>query len=689
MQRMMRYGLAAALLAGCAASPSAPPMAANGNAAGRQAITKPFDRANLNEKVNACDDFFEFANGGWSAANPIPPAYPTWGITIQVGDQIRQDLRTILETASQNAGKRSSEEQKIGDLYASCMDEAAINAAGTGAIQPDLDRIARISDPASLVDEIAHLQTVGVSVPFRVGSRPDLKQSTDIIFSVGQGGLGLPERDYYFDSKERSKGIRDEYVKHVAAMFALAGDSAERAQAEAATVMAMETKLAEASLGRVALREPTASYHRMSVADAEALTPHIAWAKLMPGIGAPKVAELNVGNPKFLQEVDRQIVSTPIDDWRTYLRWHLIRSAATSLSDPFVQENFRFRSTVLNGVTEMQPRWKRCVNSVDASLGEALGKVYIAEKFPPTSKRQVMALIDNMVAALRDDIGTLSWMSPPTREAALRKLNAFQRKIAYPEKWRNYDDVKIVRNSYAVNALAVNQYELRRDLEKIGKPPDRTEWRMSPPTQNAYYNPSANEIVFPAGYLIWPMFDPNQDDAYNYGGIGSVIGHEMSHGFDDQGAKYDANGNLSNWWTDEDLKNFQAKTDCIVKQFNGYEVEPGVAHNGKLVVGESVGDLGGITLAYAAYKKSLQGKPDPGLLDGFTADQRFFLGYARARLRNPTPAAARMQVATDPHPVGRFRVNGPLSNMPTFASAFGCKTGDPMVRAEADRCQIW
>jgi putative endopeptidase len=648
------------------------------------------DPANLDKNANPCQDFYQFANGGWLAKNPIPAAYPAWGVGSVLNEQNQQTVREIIEAAAANThAAKGSNEQKVGDYYASCMAEDKIEAAGLKPLESEFALIDKIKDERGLQAEFAHLTDIGMAVPFGSGSTQDFKNAAEVIFGVSQSGLGLPDRDYYFRTDDKSKMIRDEYVKHVANMFVLLGDDADKAAKEAQTVMALETKLAEASMTNVEQREPSNVYHRMSVADLQKLTPNFDWAAFFKGIGFSQRVDINVAQPNFFKALDAQLTATPLDDWKTYLRWQRINAAASGLSKKFVDEDFNFKGRILQGTKEQLPRWKRCVRSTDAALGEALGEVYVQKAFPAASKARALELVKNLEAALQSDIGTLSWMSDPTRQQAIAKLNAFLNKIGYPDKWRDYSSLTIDRDSYVVNRMRANHFEQLRDLAKINKPVDKTEWGMTPPTVNAYYNPQFNEIVFPAGILQPPFFDPQADDAVNYGAIGSVIGHEMTHGFDDEGAQFDAAGNLKNWFADADLKDFHARTECVVNQFNGFQVEPGLNENGKLVVGESVADLGGLVIAYAAWQKSLEGKPKPATIDGFTPEQRFFLAYAHGWATNMRPEFARLLTNVDPHPLPKFRVNGPLSNMPQFAAAFQCKAGDQMVRAEKDRCVIW
>ena len=646
------------------------------------------DLASLDKSANPCDDFYQFANGGWLAKNSIPAAYPAWGVGNVLDEQNQEALHQIVEAAAKNtSAPKGSNERKVGDYYAACMDEAGIEAAGLKPLETEFALIDKIKNVGDLQAEIGHLADLGINVPFASGSTQDFKNASEVIFGVSQAGLGLPDRDYYFD--ERRKPIRDEYVKHVTNMFVLLGDAPERAAAEAQTVMALETKLAQASMNRVQRREPANLYHRMTVADLQKLTPNFDWSAFFRAIGFAGKADVNVAQPDFFKAFDAALTTTPIEDWKTYLRWQRINSAAGALSKKFADEDFNFKGRVLTGAQEQQPRWKRCVRSTDSALGEALGQVYVQKAFPPAAKARALEMVRNLEAALKGDITTLSWMSDPTRRQALAKLEAFANKIGYPDRWRDYSALSIERDSYVANRMRVGRFEEARDLAKIGRPVDKTEWAMTPPTVNAYYNPLHNEIVFPAGILQPPFFDPSADDAANYGAIGSVIGHEMTHGFDDQGAQFDALGNLKNWFTDADLANFHARTECVVNQFNGFQVEPGLNENGKLVVGESVADLGGLVIAYTAWQNSLKGKPRPPVIEGFTPEQRFFLAYAHGWATNMRPELARLLTNVDPHPLPKFRVNGPLSNMPQFAAAFQCKAGDKMVREEKDRCVIW
>ncbi len=625
--------------------------------------------------------------GGWIAANPVPPEYSTWGSFTVLLDKNQQGLRTILEAAAKANGTAGSNERKIGDFYASCMDTTAVDAAGAKPIEAELLNIAQIKGGVDLQAEAARLQENGIDAMFRFSSRQDAKDSTQVIATANQGGLGLPDRDYYLREDEKSKKLRDDYVKHVAKMFELLGDPSEKSAAEAGTVMTIETAMAKASMSNVDRRDPNKTYHRMKLTELRALTPSFSWEAYFRATGHPQLAETNVAQPDFFKALDAQLTSTQLDDWKTYLRWHLVDATAPGLSDKFVAEDFEFHGKALRGAKEILPRWKRCVQATDRNLGEALGQLYVQKYFPPEAKAHVLEMVNNLIAALHDDLQTLPWMGPETRAQATAKLEAFGVKMGYPDKWRDYSALKIDRASYMQNELRGAEFEFQRQLNKVGKPVDRTEWGMTPPTVNAYNRSSMNEIVFPAGILQPPFYDPKADDAVNYGGMGAVIGHEITHGFDDQGSKFDAKGNLKDWWTADDLKNFKERSQCVSDQFDGYVVDGDLHENGKLVLGESIADLGGLTISYAAYEKSLEGKPRPPDKDGFTPEQRFFLGWAQVWGANMRLENARLLTNTDPHPLPRFRGNGPLSNMAEFAKAFGCKKGEAMVRGQA--CKIW
>ncbi len=648
------------------------------------------DLKSIDPKVKACADFYTYANEGWLVHNPIPPQYPSWGRFNELAIRNRENLRKILEKAAADKGAANgSNEQKIGSYYSGCMDQTARDAAGVKPLDADFQKIAGIHDIPSLETETASLQKIGVDVLFNFTSSQDLKHSDQEIGDADQGGLGLPNCTYYTKQDAKSKQIREEYVAHVTKMFQLLGDDATRSAAEAKTVMDIETRLAQASLTPVERRNPQALYHKMDTVQLKALTPAFDWESYFAEVGHPRMGAINVDVPAFFKEVNQALSGIPLGDWKTYLRWRLIDRAAPDLSAPFVAENFNFKGHILTGSKVNLPRWQRCTAATDRGLGEALGQIYVKEYFPPAAKARAQQMVANLIAALRSDISALSWMGPETRNAAIAKLQAFNRKIGYPSKWRDYSALAVNRGPFMENVFRASQFEFHREINKIGKPVDRTEWDMTPPTVNAYYDPSMNEIVFPAGILQPPFFNANADDAVNYGAMGAVIGHEMTHGFDDEGRQFDAKGNMVNWWTSEDLKRFQARAQCVAKQFNSFVVEDNLHENGKLVLGESIADLGGLTIAYAAFQKSLEGKPKPPDIGGYTPEQRFFLSYAQIWAQNVRPQFARLLVSADPHPIAKFRVLGPLSNMPAFARAFNCKPGDAMVRPASDRCQIW
>ena len=648
-----------------------------------------FDLADLDTTCKPCEDFFNYATGGWIKRNPIQPEYASWGRFNALQNHNQEVLRQVLEAAALDKKAAGSIEQKIGDFYSACMNTEAIEASGIKPIEPELERIAAIGNLAELQDEVAHLQSQGTRVLFGFGSEQDDKNSQQVIGAASQGGLGLPDRDYYTKEDDKSKQLRDQYVQHIAKMMELAGDSADKASAEARTVLTIETQLAQNSKTRVERRDPESNYHKMDPAGLRALTPDFSWDTYFRNVGFANIHEVNVGQPEFFKALDKELKSVPISDWKIYLRWHLIRASAPALSGKFVDENFNFYGRTLTGAKEIQPRWKRCVNATDRALGEALGQKYVEKVFPPQAKQRAHEMVQNLVAALHSDIETLPWMSDPTRKQALAKLAAMNLKIGYPDKWRDYSSYQVARDSYVENLQRGSAFEFHRELAKIDKPVDRNEWDMSPPTVNAYYDPNMNEIVFPAGILQPPFFDAKADDALNYGGIGAVIGHEMTHGFDDQGAQYDAQGNLHNWWTPEDLKNFKERTACVEKQFDSFVVVDDLHENGKLVLGESIADLGGLTLAHMAFDRTLTGKPEPPKVDGFTPEQRFFLSFARIWGTIARPEYERMMTTVDPHPLPRFRAAGALMNMPAFAKAFDCQAGDKLVKPADQVCKIW
>ncbi|HJR09662.1 MAG TPA: M13 family metallopeptidase [Pyrinomonadaceae bacterium] len=655
-----------------------------------QTATTAINLAAIDKNANPCQDFYQYAVGGWLAANPIPAAFSSWGTDSVLSEKNRDVLHEILEAASKNTkAARGSSEQKVGDFYASCMAEDKIEAEGLKPLAPELARINALKDKRQLPALIAHLHDIGVSALFISDSKQDAKNSAEVIFEIWQGGLGLPEGEYYTKDDDEKKRIREEYVKHVARMFALSGADAATASSSAQTVFNFEKRLAESWMPRVDRRNPDNVYNRKTQAQLKASLPNFDWATYLKDIGLSRATDINVGQPKYFERADAQLAAASLDDWKTYLRWRVLDDFASTLPRAFVEADFNFYQKTLRGTTEQLPRWKRCVAATDAALGEALGEVYVKRVFPPAAKARALELVGNLILALRSDLSTLSWMSDATRKQAAAKLDTFIQKIGYPDRWRDYTALTVDRRSYAANRMRTNAFENRRDLRKVGAPVDKAEWLMTVPQVNAYYNAATNEIAFPAGILQAPFFDPSFDDAVNYGAIGAVIGHELTHGFDDQGRRFDAQGNLKDWWTEEDAKNFTERAQCIIDQFGKFEVEKGLAHNGKLVAGESIADLGGLVIAYAAWQKSLEGKAPPANLDGFTPEQRFFLGYAYSWATNIRPEQARLIVQTDPHPLPKFRVNGPLANFPAFARAFNCKTGDAMLREGKDLCRIW
>jgi putative endopeptidase len=661
-------------------------------AASQQTPPRGIQVSDMNPSVEPCTDFYEYANGGWRAANPIPSSMPRWSRRWEAGEKSKDRLKGILEEAAAVKNpEKGSTDQLIGDFYGACMDMAARNAAGVKPIQPLLDEIGAMKNAADLQRMIGRLHQIRISVPFGVTAGSDNHSPNDVITQLFASGLGLPDRDYYWKSEPRFEDARAKYRVHVAATFRLAGADAAAAKAAAETVFRVEKALAGASLDNVALRDPRATDHKMTMAQLQKLTPRFDWSGFARAVELP-ASDVNVYEPRFLTEFDRQLGATPLADWKTYLRWQLLNSASSSLSDDFVKESFDFNVAYLQGAREMKPQWKRCAESTDQLLGEALGKKDVEKYFPPEAKARMQEMVKNLRLAMGETIEGLQWMSPETKKKALEKLSTFNPKVGYPDRWKDYSRVPIRRGDYWSDVVAGRRFALEDDLEQIGKTVDRGRWGMSPPTSDAYYNPLLNEIVFPAGILQPPAFSMDANDAVNYGAIGVVIGHEISHGFDDQGAQYDALGRLENWWTDEDLKKFQAKTACVVDQFEGYFVDPSTHHNGKLVLGESIGDLAGAKIAYRAFQiaqRSQPGKTPLPTIDGFTPDQQFFIAWGQFRGDAVRPEFARTMVQGDPHPIGKYRVIGPVSNLPEFARAFSCKPDAPMVRPADKRCEVW
>ncbi len=656
------------------------------------ATPPPIDPANLDRNVKPGDNFYQFADGGWMQKNPIPAEYSRWGAFEELGERNNAVLHKILEESAAGGAPAGSARQKVGDFYASGMDEAKVDADGIKPVEAEFTRIAALKDRADLPAEIAHLHSLGISALFRVNVDADEKNSSLQIAQGGQGGLALPDRDYYTKDDDRSKALRDQYQEHVARMLTLLGDAPEVAANEAKTILGFETDLAKASKTRVDLRDPEANYHKMTLDGLVQAAPGFDWKAYFNALGVQDPGGLDVKQPEFFTHVGQVAGSAPLEDWKAYLRWHVLHDVAPDVSKPFVDEDFHFYGQTLTGAKEIRPRWKRVLRQVDGSIGEALGQLYVEKAFTPEAKARALAMVTDLKSVLRERLSTLEWMSPDTRKAALGKLDAFGVKIGYPDQFRDYGALDIKRQPYILNILAAGQFEMNRTLAKIGKPTDKTEWDMTPPTVNAYYNPSRNEIVFPAGILQPPFFSADADDAVNYGGMGAVIGHEMTHGFDDQGRQYDAQGNLKNWWTDEDARNFKVRSEKIVAQFDGYQPIEGAHVNGKLTQGENIADLGGSKIAYAALEKALQRQGAEAAsrkIDGFTPEQRFFLSWAQVWRSNIRPEMLRMRLVTDPHSPGQFRCNGPLSNLSEFAQAFGVPEGSPMIRPENEQVQIW
>jgi putative endopeptidase len=641
----------------------------------------------MDQSADPCTDFYQFACGSWVKANPVPPDQSSWGRFNELAERNRETLKEILEKAAGGGAGRTPDEQRIGDFYGSCMDEAAANKLGVAAIRSELDRVAALSSKDGLGDLIAGLHDVGVGGLFNFGSDQDFKDPNSVIASFDQGGLGLPERDYYFKDDPKSVKLREEYVAHVQRMLELLGETPAAAAADARTVMEIETALAKVSLGKVARRDPKNLDHKMTVKELESLDPSFAWGRYLKGRQAPPVESLNVAVPDFVKGMEEEIKSVGLDHWKAYLRWHVVNDAAPLLSAPFVDEDFAFYERTLKGTREQKARWKRCAQLTDDLLGEALGRKYVEETFGAEGKARMTRMVTALEKALGEDIEELPWMTEATRTRALGKLEAIANKIGYPDKWRDYSSVEIARDDLMGNVRRAAAFEQKRQLDKIGKPLDRGEWFMTPPTVNAYYNPQMNDINFPAGVLQPPFFDRQMDDAVNFGAIGSGIGHEMTHGFDDQGRQFAADGSLSDWWTEADAKEFDKRAACIVDQYGGYTAVDDVKLNGKLTLGENIADSGGARIAYMALMQTLSDAAKAEKIDGLTPQQRFFVGWGQIWCSNITPERARLLAQVDPHSPGRYRANGVVSNMPEFREAFACKADAPMVRHDA--CRVW
>ncbi|MFI5360393.1 MAG: M13 family metallopeptidase [Elusimicrobiota bacterium] len=670
---MIVLALLAALAAPSLAADAPPPIVA-------------FDVSALDRAASPCADFYQFACGGWLKSHPIPNDQSRWGRFQQLAERNKAVLREILENAA--AGPKTDPvDKRLGDFYGACMDEDAVEKKGADPLAGDFKAIDALSSPADIPALLARLHAEGVNAGFSFDSDQDYKDATKVVAEVDQAGLGLPDRDYYLKTDAKSELIRKQYVWHVAKVFGLLGDDLKTSAAEADTVMRLETELARASMDRVSRRDPDNVYHRMDAAQLAKLAPGFDWNQYFVRTNAPASAWLNVVSTGFASGFSGLLTTQPLADWKAYLRWHVAASASNWLSKDFVNEAFDFSGRKLTGAKDLKPRWKRCVELTDSALGHDLGRRYVEQTFGDEGKKRTNELIVALRDSLRADLATLDWMTAKTRRKALEKLGSTTDKIGFPEKWRDYAGVTIDRGDLLGSLRSADAYETRRRLDKIGKPVDRKEWDMTPPTVNAYYNPQMNEIVFPAGILQSPFFDRDGDQAFNLGAIGVVIGHEMTHGFDDEGRKFDGAGNLKDWWTDEDAKKFEGKASCLVDQYASYEPVAGVKLNGKLTLGENTADNGGVRLATAALAELKKGGKVPADVNGFTPEQRLYLGFAQVWCQNSTEESLRLLAQVDPHSAAHFRVLGPLSNTPEFGKAFSCKPGDAMMPVKT--CRVW
>jgi endothelin-converting enzyme/putative endopeptidase len=644
------------------------------------------DVTSLDRTVDPCVDFYKFTCGGWMKNNPIPADQAAWSVYAKLANDNQQFLWGILEEDAKLA-QRTATQQKVGDYFAACMNTAAIDALGDKPALPALATINSFKTRAELIAALPGLHRAEFgSFFFGAGTGQDAIDSSLIIVELGAGGLGLPDRDYYLKTDPKSVKIREQYVAYIQKLLGLAGETPEQAKSDADATLKIETALATASLTRVQRRDPHKTYNMMSLAELTTLAPAIDWANYFKVQGAPNVAKLNVSQPEFIKAVQAELTNEPIAALQGYLRFHLITAEASYLSHPFEQANFDFFSTTLRGVPSMPPRWKTCVRAVDRNLGEALGQEFVARTFSADMKNKTQTMTVQIETAMQHEIEGLDWMSPETKQEALRKLHAIRNKIGYPEQWRDYTKLEVKPNDYFGNALRASRFEDARRWAKLGKPVDKNEWGMTPPTVNAYFNPQMNDINFPAGVLQPPLYDPKEDDAPNYGNTGSTIGHELTHAFDDEGRQFDAKGNLRDWWTPTDAKGFEDRINCVRDQYAGYTIVDDIHINSKLTSGEDVADLGGTLLAYIAWKKQTEGMKLTDK-DGFTPDQRYFVGMAQWACENQRPENLRVSAVTNPHSPGFARVNGVVSNMPEFQKAFSCKAGQPMVHTPS--CRVW
>ena len=683
--------------AGCAAAatPSRPaPEAASApitNAAAAPAGTgRGIDVANMDTTCRACRDFYRYANGGWLDAHPIPADRDAWTSYNEAGDRTLATLRDILEDAARRVpSSPQTLEGKLGTLYATCMDSARAEAEGITPVAGDLARIAGLRDRTELSAELGRLQNAGLAVPFALYSQPDARDVSRTIARISQAGLTLPTREYYLRDDSAARALRTAFRQYAARLFVLAGAPAPRAEQDAQRVLEMETALARASMTPVQMRDPAATYHKMAAAELQRLTPHLDWAAYLRAADAPAgmTAEVNVAQPDFLRQADRLLAQAPLEDWSAYLRWRVLSSAADYLSPPFADAGFRF-GALFSGATEPEPRWRRCVYLASDQMGQALGRLYGQRVFTPQARARALEMLDNLRAVLRERISALEWMGPETRARALDKLDHLQARLGYPDTIPDYSALRVPAGSLAAAVRAVQRFENQRDWARIGRPTDSSEWNTVPQRISGSYSPLRNTLTYPAAKFQPPFFDPQADDAVNYGALGSTIGHEISHGFDDQGRQYDAGGNLRDWWTAQDAARFNARAARVVAQYDAYVAVDTVHVNGRLTLGENIADLGGVTLSYYALQRSLRGRPRT-LIDGLTPEQRFFISWAQNWRDNSSQARLRTMVRTDPHSPSRWRVIGPLSNLPEFARAFDCRPGDPMVRPDSVRVELW
>ena len=647
------------------------------------------DVSAMDKSVDPCVDLYHYSCGGWQKKNPIPPDETSWSVYGKLYQDNLQLLRGILEQSGPSAPQRDAVTQKIGDFYASCMDEATADKRGAGAIQPQLDAIAALKSAHDMAPLVARLPLpFGRTILFAAGSTQDPDNSEVVIADLDQGGLGLPDRDYYTKGDAKSKEIRERYVQHVQKIFELLGDEPQAAKQNAETILRMETDLAKASWTRVERRDPYKLRNKMKLAELNQLAPNFDWAAYYRELQYPKFSILNVDAPAFYKQLNAALASEPLENWKIYLRFHVADQYSPFLSSTFAQENFEFYRKYLRGAKEMQPRWRRCVEHTDYNLGEALGQVYVRQVFSPELKASTLDMVNRIEAQMGERIRQLDWMSPETKQQALVKLAGIRNKIGYPDKWRDYSSVTIVADDLSGNIQRTGEFELHRDINKIGKPVDHGEWDISPATVDAYYNPQMNDINFPAGVLQPPLYDPRMDDAPNYGDTGGTIGHELTHGFDDEGSQFDAKGNLKNWWTKEDRKKFDERTKCVADQYSKYVTVDDVHLNGELTLGENVADLGGEILAFMAWKDATKDKALRPL-DGLTPEQRFFVGFAQWDCANMRDEDLRVRAMTDPHSTAQYRINGVVVNMPEFAHAFSCKAGQAMVNPPDKVCKVW